>query len=363
MRTIRPAAALAALCLLLSPATADTINKTDGSSIDDVTVSRETVAEVTFREGSKTRTVASDLVLSIEYDKLPSLVDSAESFAKDGDLLNAVDQMELYVDGIIGGKKERLAWAPAHAMNRVMEMRMTMGDPEAVIAAADRLIKHAPDSRFMPTAYLAKAEAQHALGRSSTAQATLQEFQNIIERKALSQLWNIEARLALVLTDSKLSGEPKREKLREIAGIAGQEFPTVRNRAKVAEGESYLEGNRKNFAEARKIFQKVVDDPKADTATLAGAFCGLGDCLFQDAFSKADAGADASNELKDAIEKYLRVVVLYKDQSAYRSKALFFAGRCYEMVTNLEDANTRARMLHGMLKRDYPDSDWAKKAD
>ncbi|MEZ6020099.1 MAG: tetratricopeptide repeat protein [Planctomycetota bacterium] len=140
---------------------------------------------------------------------------------------------------------------------------------------------------------------------------------------------------------------------------AGKEAPIVRNRAIVAIGESFV--TERNIVEARKNFEKVIEDPKADALTLAAAYSGLGDCIFQVASKKLESGQDAKAELTEASLAFLRVVVLYPDQIQYRPRAMFYAGRSLQLMGDEENV-TRAKTLYARLIRTFPDSKAAKEA-
>lgn len=366
MRT--PAALLVSLVVavgLAAPLAAeDRIYLTDGSSID-CSILEESIKVVSFKVGGKTKTAASDSVLKIEYERKPRLVDEADTTAADGGVLDAVDLLNQYIDGYLGGNKPRRGqeWGPAYAMGRVVELLRSIGDSEGVIEAAERLIKNAPDSRQVPFAYLAKANAQMRLGKMDAAKATLVDFQGVINDQGLSELWRLECRLGLTRADSTLSASARQEQFKELAAEAGDDYPTAKNRARVYEGQSLLTGSSPDFEAAQRVFERVVEDPKADDETLAGAYVGLGDCIFQEAGTLVKKGEDASAELKQALLYYLRVVVVYADEVDYCPKALFFAGRCYDLMAETdEEAKERARTLFRSLMRDYPGSNWANEA-
>ena len=358
-------AALGAALLVVSlsgPALADTIYLTDGKTLENVTVAQESLIQVTYRERGKStnKEVTSDHVLRIEFSKKPRLVDEADAAIDDGNLGVALDSFELFIDGIVSGEntKVREKWAAAYAIKRVLDVNMTLGDLKGAVRAAEMLIRERPDSRYIPYAHLTKIEALRWLGEEDRAKKTIASFKGLIDEKGLSNRWRLEADLAAVLVDSGLTASKRRDRLLEIGGEAGSEYPIVRNRARVAEGETYLEGDSKDFAAARKVFQRIADDPKADAATLAGAYTGLGDCLFQEGVDQLRADQDGRDTLKEALLNYLRVVVVYKDQTRYVQKALLYAGRAFDIDTS----KVAARKMYRSLISDYPTSPWAEEA-
>lgn len=360
---------LTAVCVILAcgalPAVSDTIYLTDGTSLDEVSILDETLLQVVYREKGKSaeKTVDPDTVLRVEYRRMPALLDEGNAFLADDEIVSCLENYEEWIAGILSGenKKDRQSWAPAYAMRRVLDINMTLGDLPAVVEAADKLIAERPDSRHVPGAFLAKAEALRLLGEDDQARKAISDFRDLIDRKALSDLWRLEAELAEILNDKSLKGTARRDKLITVGTTAGAKYPVVRNRARVAEGESYIESNPKNFEKARAVFQEIADDPTADDATLAGAYTGLGDCLFQQAADKVNAQEDADDELRGALLNYLRVVVVYEDQTRYVSKAMFFAGTVFDLMDD-EAARAAAYKMYKQLKTRYPASEWAQKA-
>ena len=363
MKTIAFRLLLPVLCAAPGFA-ADLIYLTDGSTIE-AQVDTDSLATVAYRQDGKTKTVPSESVLKIEYERKPRLVDEADTAAADGAVEDAIGVLNTYIDGYLGGEKPKRGqeWAPAYAMYRTVELHFGAGNLAGAAEAADRLVKFAPDSRQMPMAYLAKAEAQFHAGKVDEAQKTLSEFQAVVASKALPERWRLECKLGLIRSDASLKPEDRRGRLKDLAAEAGDTFPTVKNSAKVAEAESYLTSASPDFDAARKVFKQVLDDPKADEDTLAAAHVGLGDCIFQEATKKIDAREDATAELEEALLHYMRVAVVYPDEVVYRPKALFFAGRCYDLLADTNEVGrARALDLFRRLMRDYPDSAWAANA-
>ena len=368
LRSAAPVTVLAALLAAAPPTLADVIRRTDGELIEDVSVVEENLAEVKYKSGRTDRTVPSDEVLSITYTKKPRDVDEAETMLVDGSYVDALDKYSEYVEGILDGSstERRYKWAPAYAAWKVVEIEMSLGNLPGAVTAANRVLGRFPDSRFVPAAYLTKANALHWQGKSDEAQKALQSFQQLIKDRNLSRRWELECKLALVQTDPRLRGVKKRDELVAIQDDARGDYPTVRNRARVAEGESFLEeaeGVRDTKArlglvgKARPIFEKILEDFKADDETLAGAYAGMGDCLFQEAVARdKEPGL-----LKEALHHYLRVTVLYKDQNRYLPKALFSAGLCFEYLGGDED-RSRSRSMYRNVIANFPDSTWAAEA-
>jgi tetratricopeptide (TPR) repeat protein len=351
--------ATAALALLAGPLAADTIYLLDGKSLEDVSVGEENLKEIEYKEGSKRSTVKTDDVLRIEYSAKSSLVDRADTAAAEGQLLDAIADLQTYVDGMLeSGRTPRYKWEPAYAMQRLVELHMQVGDAPGLIAAADKLIENAPESRHVPTAFLAKAEAQYFTGQAKAAVKTLDALKAVVQSQNLSQRWALEQELASLVYDESVKGKTLRDRLDGISTKAGSQFPRVKNRAEVAIAESFV--SAKSFGEAEPIFRDVVENPKADATTLAAAYTGLGDCLFKRAVEEGDAKKKDAL-MTEAAMAYMRVVVVYKDQNRYVPKALFWAGRVFDESQDPEDKE-RAQKLYLRVMRDFQGTEWASEA-
>lgn len=356
----------AAAALFFTPlATADTIYTSDGKVIEDVTVLEEGVAEIQYRDGRNERKVDTASVVDIAYEDVPRYIDQAQSMVEEDDVAGAIRTLNEYVDRIISGdlRETRRKWAPANAAWRVVGLYDSLGELEEAAAAADKVIKNFADTRYMPMAYMAKADAEFWSGNAAGAQGTLSAFKSEIESKKLSERWAIEADLALIQTNEALVGKQRRDALEKIANRAKGKFKTVQNRALVMIGESALadvsskRGSAKdNLATALDHFNQVIQDPLAENVTLAGAYAGKGDCLFQ-----SGAAAKDKAMLKEALLCFLRVAAVYPDQTRYVPKSLFYAGRCFDLMETEEDAD-RAQKMYAEVYWRFPGSKWANEA-
>ncbi|MEM7310186.1 MAG: hypothetical protein AAF682_26160 [Planctomycetota bacterium] len=351
-----------ALTLFALPTAADTIHRTDGKVLEDITIVEEKLVEVVYKKGSNQRSVASDEILRVEFAKKPRLVDEADQALIDGDVFGALDLFDLYVDGQINKPNERRKWAPAYAAQRAIEICQVLDDVAGVVKRSDRLITNFADSRYVPSAYLAKAGAQSRQGKGSAAQSTLEALNQLVQSQSLSRRWALEAQLGLILTDESMGGDAKRDKLEEVVSDAGSLFPTVASRAQVSIGETYLDeidaasqGKREGIAEqAQDIFGRIVKDQKADSETLAAAYAGLGTALFHIGAIRRD-----TKVTHESLMNFLRVIVLYKDHSRYVSQSMFFAMLIFKQTEDVD----RFREMKWKLQQRYPQSTWAEQAN
>ena len=352
-----------ASALLIALSSADTIHTTEGSTIEDCTVLEETLLEVTYRRdgGNKTSMPSSD-VLRIDFTTMPTLVDRAETAVADDQLFDAVSDLTVYLDGALNkiesGSRVRPAWAPAYAAWRLAELNASMGKIEETLAATNKLISKFTDSRYIPAALLLKAEVQFANGDGGAAKKTLEGVSQLVAEKGISERWDFDAKIAAVMYDDSLSGDKRRDALKRIANQAGSKFASVRNRAQAIGAETLL--REKDFDGAKAVFERVAKDPKSDQRTLAIAWSGLGDCLFEEGAKNPTSEASKAT-LNDALKAYMRVVVLHKGESNYVARAMVYSGRIYMMMETVE-ATENANKLFGAVIRQFPGSKWAQEA-
>lgn len=354
--------ALLAGSLLAAAPQADTIVPTEGAPITGVEIEEEGLDTVSYKDDGAIQTIPSERVVSVRYERFPREIDQAETAALEGDLSGAAGILQDYLIEIRSGeKKEKRKWAAPYASRRLLEFYKSMGAGSDVILAADKLIEHHSSSRYLPQAYLAKAEALADMNKLDKANETLTQFQTIIQRQGLSRRWKLECDLALILTDTSLAGSKQRTQLDEIIKRADKDYPVVKNRAALAKGESLVaeatEGVTANadlLGKAKTLFQRIAEDWSVEDEVKAGAFTGLGDCLFN------ERGNDSERLMKAGMD-YMRVVVSYKEHSRYVAKSMFYAARCFDQRGTQED-KSRARDLDRRLISEFPSSTWADEA-
>ncbi len=356
---MRPAVRLAPLFLALSPAT-DTIHLESGAALEDVVVLDELLAAISYtrRGESEPRSLDPDQVLFIDYERLPPELEQAEALLSAGDPSAALEVLSTFADSVLHGptRKDRPPWAAALALERSSRLRLGMGDLEGAIRGADLVMHELAGSRHLPSALLLKAEAQRRQGASAAMESTLSSLRTWVEAESRSERWNLEADLLEIRSERELSAPEQRERIAAVAARAGAAHPSVQNRARVAEAETYLEGEEPDLERARELLELVVADRRAEADTLAAAYTGLGDCWL-----RAPGGADLSAALEQALLAYMRVVIGYADQVGHVQKALFFAGRACDLLG--DPARRRnARRLYGALIDGYPSSPWADEA-
>jgi hypothetical protein len=364
----------AAASLLTGDATADTIRLASGETIDGIKIQEETLTTVAYSKGSTARDVPSEQVLSISYEEYPSLVRKAEDAAAEGDIASAIESYGLYVDGQLANPNERkFKWAPAYAAHRAVELNRAIGNFAAVVDAADRLLGNFADSRFVPSTYLAKAEAQRYTGNAAGAKGTLDALAALVKSEKLSERYAFDAELALLEIDSSLSVSDRMKRVERLITQAGSKYPTVRRRAELLAGQTNLDeataaskagdGAAVDAAlsSAQKRFEALLDSTDSSNEVRAGSYVGMGDVYF---FRASPAG-DAEG-LAKAGHEYLKVTVLYPGERRYLVRALFFGGRCYHQLGSINGSEVdqaRAQRIFARLRNEFPSSPMAQDAN
>lgn len=349
----------AAAALLLSPSVqADKIYRVDGTTVSNVTITAETLEGVNYKdEKRKEGSVPADLVLSVEFSSKPQLVDSADAAIAEEAYGDAQVDLLNFLEGMEQAPRKH-PWSRAYALYRLIEVCEVLGESAQVARFADQLAEVEGNSRYLPFAQLKKAQALFDSGDSAGSISSLTDLQSTIDGKGLGDRWRTEHELAKVLFDANLKGASRMSKLEGLVSKSVG-YATVNNRAKVALGESMLLAGQ--IKEAEKVFRDVVSDPKGDGRTLAGAYSGLGDALFAQGEPNKDSDV-GQNQLREARVAFMRVVVSYKNQLAYVPKAMFYAGRCFQLLADDEFADEKADKLYKKLIRTFDGTRWANEA-
>jgi len=304
--------------------------------------------------------VPSESVASVTYEKKPRELDEAEEYLLQGDPDSALQVLDEYVaQSLEKAPPTSQRWAPPHAAWRAVELRQRIADSEGAAKTAGMIVERWPESRYALLAYLAKARAEVELGRSSDARGTLGRLEGLISSQTLPKRWELECRIATAEADENLNPSSRRNEL-EIVAREANSLPSVQARARVLVGESYLaEAARKTSgsadlrSQARRAFEEVVASEGASRATVAQAHAGLGESLFL-----IGADADDAAILRDAALHCLRVTTLYREQGRQMARALFFAMRSFDLMSDGQRKNEMKRELMAL----FPGTRWANDA-
>ncbi|MEO0651513.1 MAG: hypothetical protein AAFZ65_12635 [Planctomycetota bacterium] len=362
LRTLLVAAPLLP-CAALG-AHADTIHLVDGSSIEGVKIRTESLTAVDY--GSKE--VAAGDVVSVVYTDLPETLSNAQLSADEGDYDLALLLLDNYLETTAeDGPRRGFGWAPAWAAFRKVEIYATKSDLTSMGRAAEKVISGFPESRYVPLAYLAKAEAETRTDRGAQAVKSLEALIELAETAGLSDRFRHAAEIERAAVNPAVEPLERVDTLDRLARAAGTDFPTARDRAFLAMGQLYIqvaeatEGDVSELIDnAETQFSLVVEGDASLGATRAGAYCGLGEV----AFARATRMNDSSS-LVTARDHFLRATVLYPEVSRYAAKSMFYAGLCFRQLGDLNQdsgSKQRSRMMMRQVIAEHPATSWAEEA-
>ncbi len=370
MRIPTALSSLALCALAAGTAAADTIYLVSGEELEARTIVLEGLAEITYKDkGNKERTVPTEEVVRVEYDSLPDLLAEADISVESGDLGQAIYELTLFLDGVLEGNDKPLKkhpWSAAYAATRIVELQESQGAHDGVVAAVDRLLANFADTRFMPGAHLAKARAHANAGREVEALAALDGFEEQIDALGLGEVHTRRVELARLQYNGGLSPKERLERLEKLLEETAS-LPAVQLDAQLKLGEAHLvmadvePAERANHLDAAEdYFETAIEGENVAEAVLAGATAGRGDVLYL----RATASKDAEG-LSSARMQYMRVVILYPEQSGYAARAMYFAALCSKElhgVTQAPEELARQRKLARSLRSRYRGSKWAEDA-
>ena len=370
MRIPTALSSLALCALAAGTAAADTIYLVSGEELEARTIVLEGLKEVTYKDkGNKERTVPTEEVVRVEYDSMPDLLAEADISIESGELGQAVYELTLFLDGVLEGNDKPLKkhpWSAAYAATRIVELQESQGAHDGVVAAVDRLLANYSDTRFMPEAHLAKARAHANAGREAEALAALDGFEEQIDALGLGEVHTRHVELARLQYNGGLSPQDRLKRLEKLLEET-EGLPAVQVDVELKLGEARLvmadvePANRADHLDAAEgYFETAVASENVAVAILAGATTGRGDVLY------LRATADKDEEgLNAARMQYMRVAVLYPEQSAYAARAMYFAAQCSKElhgVTQDPQELDRQRKLARTLRSRYRGSKWAEDA-
>ncbi len=347
-----PLAPLGAALFLAATAQADDIYLTDGKTISGVTIQTEGLEKIVYRKDRRNEEVSSERVLDVAYSSKPQLVDLADDAIGDDQLLDAEADLLNFVEGLDAPPRKH-PWSRAYAIYRLQGVYQALGKVDDAVAAGEHLAQVEPDSRYLPYAMARNAQVLSDAGRGPAALKAIEGIYQLVDTGRLGERWRLEVELGRALYGGQLTGTRLRAKLEELAQRAGTQYPVVRNRAEVAVGEALARED--DLAAAEEVFRRITSDPKADARTLAAAYTGLGLCLWE----KGKNGD--TKVLTEALVSFMRVVVNYRNEAIYVPRALFYAGRCFQTIGG-PGADEKATKLYNKVRRDYPESRWARDA-
>ncbi len=346
--------------LLATPAAQEEIVLVDGRILSVDRISSETFTEVVYRTKSKAEgRKPADQVRELRHNLGNDMLDdyaAAIQLMKIEDYVGAIQFFEglLSDDRLL--RQKRFSWVLGDSLWRQVVCRYSLSDFASVPGAVDRLLEKVPDTFYYAPALMAKAEALELSGNSSAAVIAFQQLQADVTGKGLPARWAKEAELSMLLLDKGTRGATLRRKLDGLFALTSSSYPSVASRCKVAKGDSFLAEEAWNQAAAS--YKSILSGSGADDQTEAGAFFGLGVCIYRQGLEMDDQDA-ANASYFEANLSFLRVATVYRDQVRFVPRALYYSALCFNRSGGANRA--KALVVAGRLQKRFPESSWTKK--
>jgi len=325
-----------------------------GQTLTNVTVLSEDYREVqldTDGDGVVDRKVPQNEVRQVVYDDVPAAYRTAMAVFRLG---NQYDKaLKHFAEaGKTGGVrpwlKDYVAYYSAECVRR------QAGTDRALLAQAaqkyqDALASNA-NSPFREGLQLGLGSI---LLQQNDLDGARRQFASL-ERAAVKDEFKLGAMLNLARVDM----------LREQPAEAVKQFDKVLAKGEKGYSATYAEAvvgkgraliALKQYPEAGRFLEGALKTTRND-ALLSEGYTTLGDCRYEYAGTLKDKKA-ARSAYKSALMAYLRVEVLYYQDSEMLAKSLYYAGKCFQ---NLE-RDDRAQEKFALLRKKFPDSPWTSK--
>ncbi len=337
--TIRAAVLAIAALAVVNAATADTIHLKSGSTLDNVDVKKETYKEVVYRQRPIPNDITRDLseVARVEYDRVPSGYNEGVEAMKVGSF-----------DEAIAALKDVNDRSPLYqyALYRIAESHRSAGRSDEAIAAYDKLMSEVSDSKFYPESLAAKAATLSVQKKTAEAKKIYQQLERDTKSKGFDSSWEYEAKFRIAL----LEGKGRRD-FENMARDFERKAPSIAAKARLQVG--YVLAEEGSYPEAIRYFEGILASKDATGDARGGAWAGLAQCHI-----RKDQAGEA--DFKNATYAALRTVILYPDAREAMPRALYFAGRGFELMrTPNTPWKRRYTTLYDQVIREYGATEWA----
>jgi len=329
----------------------DMVLLADGGNLTNVVVLSETPSEVTVDttgDGKADRTLNQNEVKAITYDREPT--DYRQAVA-----LYGVSDYDKAMEGF---RKASAApgrrWVKDYSAYYLAMClaRKSAGDPTqraGAIASFEALLKD-PGNRWRDDARYQLGQIYLAAGdkaKAQTAFATLAASAHREEMKLTASVGLSDILMAEGKPAEALKGYNR------VVTQARGKFEDLYAAATVGKAEAHTALGE--FDKAGTFLQEILDTSKSRELR-AKAHLALGDCRYAQAAAEKEPDK-VTPLVKEALNNYLWVVVVYSNQKAEFAKSLYQAAQCWRELKE----PAKARELETELTSKFPTSAWARK--
>ena len=344
---LRAAAAAVALVASL-PAQNDRIVLVDGKVIEKCTVTSFDLRKTEYRRGASSDSVESDLVASLRVDKVRDVY--RRGYAE-GDGVEAPGTFVTIADA---QKDKFLGQFGYFEAARILLDNGQFADAFPVLEA---LATTYPDSGFIPMLYRAKLDYYIGLGKGKAGDAATvaRKYEDEATTKGYPKGFQLEARYYSLIAQAMGGGIDADKLQRELNALASEAsgYANVANRCRMVVADVYAQSKKGD--EAFNIYKDLLGKSYLDPIVRASALRGVGDVEF-------NRGTPGDKEpFRRALLSYLRVYVdVSKASPAITAESLYKGAQAAEKWGG-EDSGMITRRLRYLLRRDHPDSEWARR--
>jgi tetratricopeptide (TPR) repeat protein len=326
----------------------DRIVLTDGSVIDGVQVTSFDLRNVEFKRRGTSESKSTDQVASLEVQKVKDAFRRAYS---------SIGTNEAPGNFLQEAERQSDVFLKQFGYQEAARLFLKNGQYAEAFQVLEELASKCPDSGFLPMTHQAKLDYYLSQGKAKAGDASTvaKRYSLAASTQGYPQGFILESRFYETMAQAAAGGltpDRLRSTLRSIQNEAGA-YPNVSNRCRVQIAETLRAENKVD--EARSEFEGLLERDGISQAVQAQAWLGLGNCQFA-------AGTPSNREpFRDALLSFLRIVVESDGADASTVAEALYMGAQAADKWGGEDAGRMGRVLRGRLKRDYPDSEFARR--
>ncbi len=307
---------LLALPALALPAAAqrDRIVLKDGTVFEEAAVRTFNLRNLEFRVAGRADQRDSDRVAYLDVSRV------REAYRRGYADANSESGPATFV-GIARGQDD--AFLKQFGYYEASRISLRRADYASAFAALEELEKECPDSGFIPELYRAKCEYYLSKGKGGAkdAQSVAKRYEQNSLTKGYPSGCQVEAKY-YVLRAQAVAGDLDAQRLEtQMSALAGSasSVPYVSDRARLAVADAKrAQGERDD---AKGLYQDLLGKDRSSEVVRAGAWLGIGYCLFE------SAGSDTEVH-RQALLAFLRVYLETLDASPdMTAEALYMAAQ------------------------------------
>ncbi|MCI0341265.1 MAG: tetratricopeptide repeat protein [Planctomycetales bacterium] len=326
------------------------------------------IVDITYKEilynlpGAPRQKVGRERIQGWEFGDPPLRFKEAEDARKDQDFEKAA---ELYLSAYATDDPK---WVKPFSLFYRAECLLALGKSGDAGTTYNKLLKEYPENAFVPNAWIGLGrcyllQAARKPDKKDESLARAEEAFSKLANPDFGEAWAIEGqvwrgRVLEAKGDAKGARDLYKDLAAESRGKPGGLSELAQCRAALCSVEIAIkEQSESLFEDARRELLQVVEMVKRPDV-LAAAWNGLARIYFH----------RKQAEKKEALLCALRVITMYDSELDEQPMAHWYAIKAYTELAEKEsseeekaEAKKQIGMLKGELKRNFPDSPWAKK--